>query len=294
MKLLDWLAPGVGRLSAYARRELKLPSPSLAEAAKASCSLRISVVVPSFNQAKFIEQTLDSLLAEGFPHLEVVVVDGASTDATADVLRAFGPRLSSWVSEPDNGQADAINKGFRRSTGEIMAWLNSDDMIVPGTLHRVARFFAENPDVDVVYGDRILVDEEGRDIGRWVLPGHSGSLLKWVDFVPQETLYWRRRAWQAIGGAVDERLRFAVDWDILLRFSKAGLKFAHIPEFLGIFRIHATQKTSSVIATTGREEMTALRRRELGFAPSRSLIILRALPYLLRSRWREIRHGTGN
>jgi glycosyltransferase involved in cell wall biosynthesis len=251
-------------------------------------------VVPSYNQARFVERTLDSLLAERYPHLELLVIDGASTDGTAEVLRRYAPRLSAWVSEPDNGQADAINKGFRRSSGDVMAWLNSDDMIVPGTLHRVARHFAEHPHVDVIYGDRILVDEEGREIGRWVLPGHSGSLLKWVDFVPQETLFWRRRAWQAIGGTVDERLRFAVDWDILLRFSKAGLKFAHIPEFLGVFRIHATQKTSSVITTTGRDEMTALRRRELGFAPSRTLVILRALPYLLRARWREIRRGTGN
>ena len=226
--------------------------------------------------------------------MELIVVDGASTDMTVRVIRKLEEHLSWWISEPDGGQANAINKGFRHSTGEIMAWLNSDDMIVPGTLHRVARYFAEHPDVDVVYGDRILVDEEGRDIGRWLLPGHSAGMLKWVDFIPQETLFWRRRAWEAIGGALDESLRFAMDWDMLLRFSRAGLKFAHIPEFLGIFRIHAAQKTSSVMATSGREEMAALRRRELGFAPARSLVILRAIPYLLCAKWREIRRGTGN
>ena len=147
---------------------------------------------------------------------------GGSSDETVSVLRRFEPLLRSWRSEPDDGQADAINRGFAETTGEIMAWLNSDDLLLPGTLAYVAQYFAKHPEVDVVYGNRIMIDDDDGQIGSWILPAHDDHALTLADYVPQETLFWRRRIWDAAGGSVDTSFAFAIDWDLLLRFRAAG------------------------------------------------------------------------
>lgn len=283
LNFLHWLKPSLGRLGTHQPRSLKLPDFSR-YCVSHPRGPRISVVVPSFRQARFIRETLVSLLEENYPNLELIIVDGGSDDGTIEILREFNSQIAWWVSEPDRGQAHAINKGFARSTGDIMAWLNSDDRIVPGSLHLIARFFEAHPQVDIVYGNRILINEESREIGRWILPSHSDRVLKWVDFVPQETLYWRRQAWQEVGGSLDESFQFAMDWDLLLRFSKAKLRFQHLPEFLGLFRIHETQKTSKQMASTGVKEIEKLRKRELGFYPSRAQVFWNRGPYLLSAK----------
>jgi hypothetical protein len=132
---------------------------------------------------------------------------------------------------------------------------------LPGTLHYVAHFFATHPDVDVVYGHRILIDDKDQEVGRWVLPPHDNQILSWADFIPQETLFWRRRIWDAAGGQIDESFRFALDWDLLLRFREAGARFVRLPRFLGAFRVHLEQKTSSQMNDTGMQEMEILRKR---------------------------------
>jgi glycosyltransferase involved in cell wall biosynthesis len=286
LKLLDWLRPSLGRLGTHQPRSLHLPDYSRHRLSSLNTP-RISVVVPSFRQARFIRETLVSLLDEGYPDLELIVIDGGSDDGTVEILREFDSRITWWVSEPDRGQTHAINKGFARSTGDIMAWLNSDDRIVPGCLHLIAWFFQQHPTADVVYGNRILINEEGLEIGRWILPPHSDHALRWVDFVPQETLYWRRRAWQATGASLDESFQFAMDWDLLLRFSKAGLQFRHLPKFLGLFRIHSNQKTSKEMVSTGSKEMARLRKQELGFLPTRLQMLLNAGPYMLSAKFVE-------
>jgi hypothetical protein len=164
-----------------------------------------------------------------------------------------------------------------------MAWLNSDDLMLPGTVSYVAEFFASHPDVDVVYGHRININEHDEEIGRWIMPSHDDELLRWADYVPQETLFWRRRIWDQIGGCLDESFQFALDWDLLLRFRAAGARFARLNRFLGAFRVHAAQKTLTAIHGTGYEEMQRLLRRTHGRAVSWLEMKWRTKSYLVRS-----------
>lgn len=240
------------------------------------------MVTPSYNQAQFIERTVRSVLDQDYPNLDYRVQDGGSNDGTVEILRRYEGRLAGWDSRPDKGQSEAINRGFAGTTGEIMAWLNSDDVLFPGALEYVADYFASHPDVDAIYGHRILIDEEDRQIGRWILPAHSNRVLSWADFVPQETLFWRRRIWDKAGGQVDESFRFAMDWDLLLRFREAGARFRRVPRFLGGFRIHSRQKTSAAITDVGFQEMNRLRQRVLGRVPSGDEVRKALVPYVLR------------
>ena len=223
----------------------------------------ISIATPSYNQGCFIEQTIRSVLNENYPRLEYVVQDGGSTDETTSILDAYRAWLHRCESRKDNGQSHAINLGFAGTTGEIMAYLNSDDLLLPGSLHTVAEYFENHPEVDVVYGHRIVIDEMGYEMGRWVMPHHDSAMLKWADYIPQETMFWRRRIWDKVGG-IDDSFRFAMDWDLLLRFQEAGAKFKRLPRFLGAFRVHNKSKTMNVVTSHGTEEMTRLRQRTHG------------------------------
>ena len=242
---------------------------------------RISIVTPSFSQGQFLERTIYSVVSQNYPAIEYVVQDGGSTDGTVEVLKRYESTLSRWVSEPDDGQGDAINRGFAHTSGEIMAYLNSDDLLLPGSLAYVAGYFAAHPDVDVVYGNRVIIDEHDREIGRWVLPPHDDAELGLLDFVPQETLFWRRRAWEAAGGQIDASLRFAIDWDLLLRLRDSGAKMVRLPRFLGAFRAHDEQKTA-IWNDLCLIECDALRRRVHGRGISHDEAVARATPYLRR------------
>ncbi len=243
----------------------------------------IAIVTPSFGQGHFLERTLHSVIDQRYPALEYVVQDGGSTDETVEVLRRYEDSLTHWASEPDGGQGDAINRGFAHtdSFGEIMAYLNSDDLLLPGALAYVAGYFAAHPEVDVVYGHRVIIDEHDRQIGIWVLPRHDDEVLALLDFVPQETLFWRRRAWEAAGGQIDPSLSFAIDWDLLLRLRDSGAKIVRLPRFLGAFRAHDEQKTATSFEQ-GLAECEALRLRVHGRAVSHDEALARVTPYLRR------------
>jgi glycosyltransferase involved in cell wall biosynthesis len=243
----------------YGPRPLRILGQKPAEARLAP--LTISLVTPSFNQGNFLGRTIESVLDQHYGRLQYIVQDGLSTDETGRVLERYRPLLAHCESKKDRGQAHAINRGFEHATGDIMAYLNSDDLLLPGALHYVADYFARHPDVDVVYGQRVVIDENDAEIGRWVLPRHDNAVLSWADYVPQETLYWRRRVWDRVGGAMDETFQFALDWDLILRFRDAGARFVRLPRFLGAFRYHSQQKTSSQLATRGLTEMNRLRQR---------------------------------
>lgn len=224
----------------------------------------ISIVTPSLNQGEYLESTIRSVSDQSYPALEYVVQDGGSSDGTLEILKAYSSSLASWESAPDGGQASAINRGFERTTGEIMAYLNSDDVLLPGSLAYIARFFESNPEVDVVYGHRILIDGGGKEIGRWILPGHDNEAIAYADFVPQETLFWRRSAWESVGEKLDESFKFAMDYDLILRFRDAGLTFRRLPRFLGAFRVWQDQKTQSLWLNEGLSETRRLMVRTLG------------------------------
>jgi hypothetical protein len=161
-----------------------------------------------------------------------------------------------------------------------MAYLNSDDTLMPGALAYVANFFLANPDVDVVYSHRIYIDSDGLEIGRAILPPHDAQALKWADYIPQETLFWRRRVWDAVG-PVDESFTFALDWDFILRAQAAGFKFVRLPRFLGCFRVHDAQKTAAW-REVGEKEMQRLRKDHLGYTPDWLQIRNGIRPYLVR------------
>lgn len=241
----------------------------------------ISIVTPSYGQGHFLERTLYSVVNQNYPALEYVVQDGGSTDDTVDVLRRFDGSLTSWASEPDDGQGDAINRGFAHTSGEIMAYLNSDDLLLPGALAYVARYFAAHPKVDVVYGNRVMIDEHDRQIGVQVLPRHDDKELTMLDFVPQETLFWRRTAWETAGGQIDPSLRFAIDWDLLLRLRESGANMVRLPRFLGAFRVHDEQKTATWFDQC-LTECDELRRRVHGRGISHDEALARAAPYMRR------------
>jgi carbamoyltransferase len=273
-------APKLGRLYQYPPRPLVLPRQFAANQLKSFP--KISIVTPSFNHGMFIERTLKSVLDQGYPSLEYVVQDGGSTDETRSILERYSSQLHYWECAADAGQSQAINRGFAHTSGEIMAWLNSDDVLLPGSLQFVGGYFVKNPDVDVIYGHRLLIDANDAEVGRWVMPPHQNNVLVWADYIPQESLFWRRRAWVRAGGTVDESFHFAVDWDLLLRFRKSGARFVRVPQFLAAFRVHPQQKTSAQISELGVKEMDRLRTREHGRPVSKDEIERHTAPYLLR------------
>lgn len=254
------LQPRLGKLWHHPPRPLRVP-PEYSRNPTPSPAPRISIVTPSLNQASFLEHTMRSVVGQGYPNLEYVVQDGGSTDGSLDLLKRWDTHISAWESRSDHGQACALNLGFRKTGGEIMAYLNSDDVLLPGALNYVGEYFLRHPDVDVLYGHRILVDDDHQEIGRWILPPHDKTVIRWADFIPQQTLFWRRRVWEKVGGAIDETFQFAMDWDLILRFDQVGATFVRLPRFLAAFRVHPDQKTTANWDDLGNREVARIRRR---------------------------------
>ncbi len=277
-------APRLGVLYQYPPRPLHVPARYSNQPQRPS-AIRLSMVTPSLDQGAFIERTIRSVLDQNYTNLEYIVQDGGSTDGTLGVLERYSGVLSFVESIPDDGFGNAINRGFEHATGEIMCYLNSDDVLLPGGVHHVMSYFERHPQVDVVYGHRAVIDEYDAEIGRWVLPPHNDEILSWADYVPQETLFWRRRIWDKCGGAIDESFRFAIDWDLLLRFRDAGAKMVRLPRFLGGFRVHPHQKTSSELQEIGVVEMNRLRERCHGRSVMDWEVSRAIAPYLRRHVW---------
>jgi glycosyltransferase involved in cell wall biosynthesis len=295
-KLLGWmrrkLGPGIGVLQQFSPRPMCLPA-EVVQAARLSAAPTISIVTPSFNQGRYLERTLQSVLGQNYPALEFIVQDGGSRDESKQILERYRSRLHHVESMRDRGQAHAINLGFRHASGGIMAYLNSDDLLLPGSLSCVARFFTEHPEVDVVYGNRIVINERDEEVGRWILPPHSADALLWNNYLPQETMFWRRRIWDRVGGGFNESFHSALDWELWLRFHRAGACFHHLPRFLGAFRIHPQQKTCVRHADAGLPEQKRLRELQHGRAVPRSEGWLRASRYLLKSMLYQGLHQVG-
>jgi GT2 family glycosyltransferase len=253
--------------------------------------VKISIVTPSFNQARFLALTLASVAVQAIEDCEHIVVDGGSSDGSVELIRQAAGRLTWWVSERDAGQADAVNKGFIRATGDVLGYLNGDDCLLPGSLAVVSRYFDDHPEVDVIYGNRILVDDEDRLIGSWIMPPHQRGAYAWIDFVPQETMFWRRRLWEKVGGRLDDSMHFALDWSLIGRFASAGARMARIPRFLAAFRVHGAQKTSSMGTDAAKREADRVLAAMHNRSPCRVERILRSVPFLLQQRMEEIRRS---
>jgi glycosyltransferase involved in cell wall biosynthesis len=202
---------------------------------------RITVVTPSFNQAAFLEQTILSVLGQGYPNLEYFVFDGGSTDGSVEIIEKYAGRLAGWRSGPDGGQAQALNAGFARATGDILCWLNSDDYYLPGILHQVADSFSRG-ESSLVYG-KCLFFWEGTNGCRIVEPpAFDAGLLEVWDYIIQPSAFWTRSLWEKTG-PLREDLHFAFDWDWWLR-ARAHGTFRSLPILFSGYRFHAAHKSS--------------------------------------------------
>ena len=277
---LSWTEPRIGVLRHYEPKPLTVPRRYL-DAKSPETPPTIAIVTPSHQQGRYLDRTLYSVVSQKYPALEYVVQDGGSTDGTLAVLGRFGPLLTSWSSEPDSGQADAINRGFAQTSGELMAWLNSDDLLLPGTLAYVGRYFAEHPDVDVVYGYRVHDRSHGR-AGRGL--GAAGSQRRGTD------ARRLRPAGDALLAAADlgedrrlrrPELRLRARLGSAAALPGAGAKMVRLPRFLGAFRIHAAQKTTA-LDNVGVSETDRLRLRVHGRPVPIEEVLERLRPYFAR------------
>ena len=209
----------------------------------------LSIVTPSFNQVSFIEETLHSVNSQHYPLLEHLVIDGGSTDGTVQVLERYSSQPGwehlRWISESDRGQSDAINKGFRLATGEIIGWLNSDDLYQPSSFALVTNVFEANPFVDFVYGDYLIIDQSGKTLlVKKEIDFDWDIMLCGLNYIAQPNVFFRRRIFNELG-YLDETLHYVMDYDFWLRAAARGLRFKHVPVALAACRWHLGAKTVS-------------------------------------------------
>ena len=236
----------------------------------------VSIVTPSFNQAEYLEATIRSVLKQDHENVEYWVIDGASTDGSVEIIEKFKDRLKGWVSEKDSGQADAINKGVARASGEIVAWLNSDDYYLPGAISSAVKVFEENPDVVMVYGDMLAVDESGHTINELKYKQLSLEDLLCFQIIGQPAVFFRRDAYEKSGG-LDINFHFLLDHQLWIRLAEQG-KILHVPQIWAAARYHAEAKNRAKAADFGREAFRILdwAKSQAGLAEAVSSVERRA------------------
>jgi glycosyltransferase involved in cell wall biosynthesis len=225
---------------------------------------RFSIITPSLNQARFIRQTIESVLSQDYPDIEYIVMDGGSTDSTPDILREYGHRLQ-WVSETDKGQADAINKGIQRATGKLIGFINSDDYLLPGALRFAAERLLEKPEHKWLTGDYVIIDQQGQPIQPFTVlykrlyrKLSSPAVLAFTNYIVQPSTFWKREVHDEIG-YLDNTLRYTFDYDFWMRLMRLCQPYCvEIP--LSAFRIHPNSKGGSEYGLQFREELGVLQR----------------------------------
>jgi glycosyltransferase involved in cell wall biosynthesis len=236
--------------------------------------LKVTVVTPSYNQGNYIEKTILSVLKQDYANIEYIVMDSKSTDTTSEILNKYRSQIAKVVQEKDEGQADAINKGFAISSGEIMAYLNSDDCYAhKSVISHAVQTFNEHPDIDVVFGKRQFIDDDGSFSRNNPYREFDSDTLLHDCFLPQESVFWRRSIYESAGNIVDKSHQFAMDYNLWLRFLRAGGKFMAVNEVYGLFRYYPDQKTHAIWKTIGLPEIAKLQTEFLGHALSETEIL---------------------
>jgi glycosyltransferase involved in cell wall biosynthesis len=218
----------------------------------------VSIVTPSFQSGRFIERTIESVLSQDYPQIEYIVMDGGSSDATVDILERYKDRLR-YESAPDKGAADAINRGFSQCRGSIFGWLNADDIYLPGAIRTAAAHFAASPEVDVIYGEGVWIDEEGAQIGRYpTVSPYQPGIFEQECGICQPATFMRREAFQSVGMLMAD-LQFAFDYDLWVRLSRV-CRFQSIPDILAMSRMHQKNKSLGSRRQVFEENIDLLRR----------------------------------
>jgi len=222
----------------------------------------VTIVTPSYNQAPFLEATIRSVLEQDYPNIEYIVIDGGSTDGSLEIIRKYASRLAFWSSEKDRGQTEALNKGFARATGEIMAWINSDDIYEPGAVRSAVEAMQAHPEMGLVYGDANFIDDQAKVIGRFpAAQTDYQRLRRGYVHIPQQAAFFRRDLWQQVG-PLDPSFFFAMDYDLWVRIAKLA-PLLYVPRTWANFRLHGDSKTM-VANDRCWPEMIRVHRREGG------------------------------
>ncbi len=225
-------------------------------------NLVISLVTPSFNQCDYIEDTINSIVGQDYPNLEYIIMDGASTDGTVEILNRYkdNKRIAKIISEKDNGQTDALIKGFNLCTGDVYCWINSDDLLEKDALRVIAELFMEFPQIDVLVGNLMVIDAVGNDVGIW--PRTKMKNNDWHNMpqgIGQPSVFFRSRVYKEIGGLSSD-LEYSMDYDLFMRFGLRGYHFYYIDNVLAKFRIHEFSKSIALPYKQWKEEFKVFRR----------------------------------
>jgi len=253
---------------------------------------KISIITPSYNQGQFLEQTILSVLGQSYPNLEYIILDGGSTDDSVEIIKKYDKHLSHWESNADGGQANAINKGFGMATGDILGWLNSDDMYLPGALFAAAKALDNGVNNRIIFGNCLHFEQENpRNVrGSNVVLDHKVLELRLADYVIQPSSFWTKKTFENVG-PLDTSLNYTFDWDWFIRAQQKAVEFLPIPAFLSIYRLHSAHKTGTggdirlaeIDAVYGRyntfQELRALKKiRKLKMIENNNKLIKRFFP----------------
>ncbi|MDR2507670.1 MAG: glycosyltransferase [Candidatus Accumulibacter sp.] len=253
---------------------------------------RISIITPSFNQIQFLERTIDSVLSQGYPDLEYIIIDGGSTDGSADIIRKYSDDLAFWVSEPDRGQAHAINKGLRRATGEWVAWQNSDDLFCPGAFRNFSEAAAQCGEAALIIGNMNLIDKDDRLIRdiKYVTPTYDALRAEGMVLTNQAA-FWRRSVHDRLG-FLDEELAYGFDYEWFLRLLRDN-KAVHVNQTWGGLRLHEATKTHNSPTGFDEEYRKILAGREASTAARRYHQLRRLFLMLMQGNFNYVLRGIG-